>query len=196
MEHTGYSLALPPLILSPLIANDPSACVQVLATLANKLNQHPETAHPKKIAYWWSRSFQRLILLLSNSSCYALYRFLVTFLLLTFFILSHWFTILPYYKGKGLLRRMWYQYDSGRLMKLLCSLQVSKSISIRYSYSRKKASDPYLIHQLKTRTQTLLSFVTVALKWVSNQDKSAVHTDRCKSFPCWHALQFTNNDEC
>lgn len=39
MEHTGYSLALPPLILSGLIANDPF-CVrmQVPAAMPDKLN--------------------------------------------------------------------------------------------------------------------------------------------------------------
>lgn len=39
MEHTGYSLALPPLILSGLIANDPF-CVrmQVPAVMPDKLN--------------------------------------------------------------------------------------------------------------------------------------------------------------
>lgn len=47
VEHTGYSLALPLLILSPLIADDPSACVQV----PNKLNQHLEPVLTKKIAY-------------------------------------------------------------------------------------------------------------------------------------------------
>lgn len=48
VEHAGYSLALPPLILSPLIANDPLGCVQVPAMLANKLNQHPANATAKK----------------------------------------------------------------------------------------------------------------------------------------------------
>ncbi len=41
MEHTGYSLALPPLILSGLIANDPF-CVrmQVPAVTPDKSNLH------------------------------------------------------------------------------------------------------------------------------------------------------------